>query len=99
MRNYILLPFYAFRSRRESYGDNAVGYVQVKRENQLCTVKAVITPEHRVSKKGYEVTVICNEDDEEVLSATCDSCAASLGKCNFISYISVFYKKQFKSQC
>ncbi len=71
-----------FRSGRESYGDNAIGYVQVKRENNLCTVKAAVTPEHRISKKAYQVTIICNEDEEEVLSAQCDSCVASLGECN-----------------
>jgi hypothetical protein len=45
-------------------------------------VKAAVTPEHRISKKAYQVTIICNEDEEEVLSAQCDSCVASLGECN-----------------
>ncbi|GBM59212.1 hypothetical protein AVEN_60408-1 [Araneus ventricosus] len=67
-------------SGRESYGDSAIGYVQVKYENNLCTVRAIATPEHKISKKGYGVTVICNEEDEVVLSALCDSCAASLGE-------------------
>lgn len=42
-------------------------------------MKAIVTPEHKISKKGYGVTVTCNEEDEVVLSALCDSCAASLG--------------------
>ncbi|GBM65843.1 hypothetical protein AVEN_12897-1 [Araneus ventricosus] len=71
----------AKRSGNESYGDSAIGYVQVKRENNLRTVKAIVTPEHKISNKGYGITVICNEEDEVVLSALCDSCAASLGGC------------------
>ncbi|CAK1547284.1 unnamed protein product [Leptosia nina] len=33
-------------SARASYGDDAVSYVQVKREGNLCTIKAKICPEH-----------------------------------------------------
>ncbi|KAG8175475.1 hypothetical protein JTE90_004167 [Oedothorax gibbosus] len=40
----------ADRSARESFGDNATGYVQVKREGALCIVKVRVTPEH---KHGY----------------------------------------------
>ncbi|GBM95521.1 hypothetical protein AVEN_161419-1 [Araneus ventricosus] len=69
------------RSGRESYGDNAVGYVQVRRDGNLCTVKAKVTPEHSLRKKAYDVTLLCNEVEEEILSVTCDSCAASLGGC------------------
>ncbi|GBN92348.1 hypothetical protein AVEN_109727-1 [Araneus ventricosus] len=62
------------RSGRESYGDSAIGYVQVKSENK-CAVKAIVTPAHKISKKRDGATVICNEEDEVVLSALCDSCA------------------------
>lgn len=80
--NFLLLLLY-FRSGRENYGDNAVGYVQVKRDANLCTVKAKVTPEHNIRKKAYDVTLLCNEVEEEILSVTCDSCAASLGKLSF----------------
>ena len=70
-----------FRSTRESYGDNAIGYVQVKRDGALCTVKARVTPEHKVSKKGYFLTLTCNEKEEKVLSIQCSGCAAGLGGC------------------
>lgn len=50
-----------FSSTRESYGDNAIGYVQIKRDGELCTVKSRVTPEHKVRKEGYRVTAIINE--------------------------------------
>ncbi|CAL1284504.1 unnamed protein product [Larinioides sclopetarius] len=73
------------RSGRESYGDNAIGYVQVKRD--FSTVKAKVTSEHSLRKKAYDVTLLC---DEEILSVALHSCAASLavGKTEkFINYL------------
>ncbi|KAF9793768.1 hypothetical protein SFRURICE_008884 [Spodoptera frugiperda] len=61
----------AARSARETYGDSAVGYVQVKREGNICTVKARITPEHNVRQKCYSVTLVCDEAEETVLSVQC----------------------------
>ncbi|GBM70040.1 hypothetical protein AVEN_220889-1 [Araneus ventricosus] len=81
----------AKRSGRESYGDSAIGYVQVKRETNLCRVKAIVTPLHKITKKGYGVTVICNEEDEVVLSALCDSCAVSLGEYNGFPDLNYIY--------
>lgn len=69
------------RSERESYGDNAMGYVQVKREGDICTVKARITPEHSVRKKAYHVTLTCNEIEEKILNVQCEDCAAQQGGC------------------
>ncbi|GBO36944.1 hypothetical protein AVEN_173953-1 [Araneus ventricosus] len=46
------------RSGRESYGDHAVGYVQVRRDANLCIVKAKVTPEHSLRKKAYHVTLL-----------------------------------------
>ncbi|RVE43633.1 hypothetical protein evm_011717 [Chilo suppressalis] len=37
-----------FSSTRESYGHNAIGYVQIKRDGELCTVKSRVTPEHKL---------------------------------------------------
>ncbi|RVE53270.1 hypothetical protein evm_002103 [Chilo suppressalis] len=69
------------RSARESYGDDAIGYVQVKRDGDVCTIKCRITPEHRVRTKPYHCSLQCNEKDQEVLSVTCEDCAASRGGC------------------
>ncbi|XP_047541297.1 uncharacterized protein LOC125074114 [Vanessa atalanta] len=69
------------RSARDSYGDDAIGYVQVKRVGDVCTVKCRITPEHRVRTIPYHCSLECNEKDEEVLNVTCEDCAASRGGC------------------
>lgn len=69
-----------YRSGRESYGDAAIEYVQVKLQGPECTVKCLICPEHRVHNKSYRVTVVLNIVDEEILSIQCHDCAASLGK-------------------
>ncbi|XP_026741056.1 uncharacterized protein LOC113503360 [Trichoplusia ni] len=71
----------ATRSGRESYGDSAIGYVQVKREGNICIVKARITPEHNVRQKCYTVTATCNEAEETVMSVLCEDCAAHKGGC------------------
>ncbi|KAL1446238.1 hypothetical protein WDU94_003678 [Cyamophila willieti] len=71
------------RSARPNYGDKAIGYVQLKRDGSLCTIKAKITPEHRLGEKAYNVVCVINEekDKEEILQADCESCPASQGGC------------------
>ncbi|KAJ8978086.1 hypothetical protein NQ317_004620 [Molorchus minor] len=69
------------RSTKVSYGDNAVGYVQLKREGDVCTVKGKLTPEHKIHKKGYNVCAVINEKEQEVISCTCLGCPASEGGC------------------
>ncbi|CAG9823915.1 unnamed protein product [Phaedon cochleariae] len=65
------------RATRSSYGDNAIGYVQLKRESHKCTVKARITPEHREHGKMYAVSVVVDENENKILSNYCEDCAAS----------------------
>ncbi|XP_046392244.1 uncharacterized protein LOC124160435 [Ischnura elegans] len=69
------------RAGRESYGDNALGYVQVRREGAMCTVKAKVTPEHKLRGSGYKVKAVINEDEDKVLAVECEDCAASTGGC------------------
>lgn len=69
-----------YRAGRESYGDNALGFVQVKREGVVCTVKAKVTPEHKIRGSGYKVKAVIDEDEEKVLSVECEDCAASAGE-------------------
>ncbi|VEN57621.1 unnamed protein product, partial [Callosobruchus maculatus] len=66
---------------RENYGDAALGYVQLKREGHLCTVKAKICPEHKVRNKNYLVTLVVNEQSETVEDVSCNDCPASSGGC------------------
>ncbi|CAG9124563.1 unnamed protein product [Plutella xylostella] len=65
------------KSSRDSYVDTAVGYVEVKREQIQCVVKAKVVPEHKVTIKHYIVTATINEKEDEVIETTCDGCAAS----------------------
>ncbi|KAL4713861.1 hypothetical protein ACJJTC_015515 [Scirpophaga incertulas] len=62
----------AQRSEQECYGDSAVGYVQVIRDEDICVVKARITPEHNVRQKCYAVTCTCNETEETIISVECE---------------------------
>lgn len=68
-----------FRATREAYGDNAIGYVELKREGPLCTLQCKVCPEHRVRSKHYSVELIVNETEEKVLDVVCKDCAASSG--------------------
>ena len=44
-------------SSRETYGDAAIGYVCLKRDENLCILKALVCPEHKVCDKLYQVTL------------------------------------------
>lgn len=72
--------FIYYRSMREDYGDNAVGYVEVKREGSTCIVQSKICPEHKVRSAGYTVICKVDEDANEISELTCQDCAASAGK-------------------
>lgn len=73
--------FNYFRSARTSYGDDAVSYVQVKREGNLYTIKAKICPEHKVHAKLYGVSLVVDEQEETVKSVECHDCVTSQGGC------------------
>ncbi|GBO98521.1 hypothetical protein EVAR_113_1 [Eumeta japonica] len=68
-------------SFRPSYGDDAVSYVQLKREGDICIVKCKVCPEHKVHAKLYSVTLIMDEQEEAVKSIECHDCVASQGGC------------------
>lgn len=56
-----------------------MAYVQLKRVGDICTVKGRITPEHKIHKKAYNVSVQINEKDETILECKCLDCSAALG--------------------
>ncbi|KAF2891965.1 hypothetical protein ILUMI_14208 [Ignelater luminosus] len=64
-------------ANRESYGDAAVGYVQLKRDADLCVVKCRICPELRVKAKNYSVVMEIDERNSKVTRIQCLDCAAS----------------------
>ncbi len=76
---------YSIRSAGEDYGDDAVGYVQLRRTSAVCEVAARVTPEHRVTSKPYRVVAIINEEKEEVSEVRCYDCAAAAGTCKHVA--------------
>ncbi|GBP79691.1 hypothetical protein EVAR_55827_1 [Eumeta japonica] len=66
-----------YRSSRASYGDDAISYVQLKRDAHLCTVKCKMCPEHKVHAKLYGCTLIIDEEDDVIVSVVCEDCVAS----------------------
>ncbi|GBP12626.1 hypothetical protein EVAR_10282_1 [Eumeta japonica] len=68
-------------SSRASYGDDAISYVQLKRDAHLCTVKCKMCPEHKVHAKLYGCTLIIDEEDDVIVSVVCEDCVASRGGC------------------
>lgn len=71
-----------YRSSRESYGDQVIGYVCLKRNGSLGTsiIKCKVCPEHHVHNKGYSVTLIIHEKDEKVIDVQYHDCAALSSK-------------------
>ncbi|GBP17856.1 hypothetical protein EVAR_7849_1 [Eumeta japonica] len=76
-------------SSRPSYGDDAISYVQLKREGNICTVKCKICPEHKVHAKLYAVTLIVDEEEEKVTSIQCHDCVAArvVQTCHSTTYV------------
>lgn len=68
-----------FRARREEYGDASIGYVQVKRVGNLCTVKSKVCPEHRIRAAQYNVVLEVDEVVKKVKNVQCFSCVAGEG--------------------
>ncbi|KAK4006151.1 hypothetical protein OUZ56_011306 [Daphnia magna] len=71
----------ATRNGRESYGDSAIGYVQIKRTEKYCTIVAACCPEQSVRSKSYRVQVEVDLENSEIKSAICHDCVASAGGC------------------
>lgn len=69
-----------FSSSREAYGDDAIGWVQLKRGKGCCTVKGRIVPEHKVRDKAYHVEVVFDEKNSKIKKAQCQDCSASSGR-------------------
>ncbi|GBP95281.1 hypothetical protein EVAR_97225_1 [Eumeta japonica] len=57
-----IVQFCQTRSARQSYGDDAVGYVHLHRNANLCTVKCKISPEDKVRSKPYSATMVVDEE-------------------------------------
>jgi hypothetical protein len=71
----------AMRNGRESYGESAIGYVQLKREGHITTVLSCFAPEHKVTSNGYKVEIVVDSAKGEITSCKCYGCIAALGGC------------------
>ncbi|KAJ8685669.1 hypothetical protein QAD02_021462 [Eretmocerus hayati] len=71
----------SIRAARANYGDEAIGRVQLRRVECQCVVRASITPEHKIHRKAYSVTIEIDEKEELVTKAQCHDCVASAGGC------------------
>ncbi|GBP65774.1 hypothetical protein EVAR_30832_1 [Eumeta japonica] len=88
------------RSSRPSYGDDAVSYVQLKREGDICIVKCKVCPEHKVHAKLYSVTLIMDEQEEAVKSIECHDCVASQGGCKHaIAFLMWIHRRSEEPSC
>ena len=65
---------------RKSYTSAAVGRVSLKRNGDMCYVKAEVCPEHRQSAKNYQVSMVVDEKNDVVTDLKCEDCVASQGK-------------------
>ncbi|KAL4710149.1 hypothetical protein ACJJTC_006446 [Scirpophaga incertulas] len=88
------------RSSRACYGDDAISYVQVKRDGKFCTVKCKICPEHKVHVKLYRCTLVLNEEDEVIESVQCEDCLASQGGCKHaIAFLMWVHRRSEEPSC
>ncbi|GBP31447.1 hypothetical protein EVAR_17936_1 [Eumeta japonica] len=86
-------------SSRPSYGDDAVSYVQLKREGDIC-IKCKVCPEHKVHAKLYSVTLIMDEQEEAVKSIECHDCVASQGGCKHaIAFLMWIHRRSEEPSC
>lgn len=105
LRLCFLLPFikqivFISRSLRQSYGDDAVGYVQLRRDAKLCTVKCKICPEHKVRMKPYSATIVVDEENDVIVSVQCHDCAASQGGCKHaVAFIMWVHRRSEEPSC
>ncbi|KAH1023674.1 hypothetical protein HUJ05_003285 [Dendroctonus ponderosae] len=67
--------------REKAYGDASVGYVQLKRKNNVCVVKCQICPEHGVRSQNYSIILEVDKSEENKVKAECQDCAAPTGGC------------------
>ena len=69
------------RAERESYGECAIGWVQVRRVINVFKLVAAICPEHKCTSTSYTVEAEVDVEKEEIISARCQTCIASNGGC------------------
>ncbi|KAL1487866.1 hypothetical protein ABEB36_015516 [Hypothenemus hampei] len=85
---------------RESYGDDAIGWVQLCRKKEVCTVKCQMCPEHKVRSASYKVTLVVNEKKRQIISCECHDCVASLGGCKHaVAFLMWVHRRSEEPSC
>lgn len=59
---------------KDIYIDTAIGYVELKREDNICTVKCRLESEHVVEKKLYIVSAVIDESSDTIVKIECQEC-------------------------
>ena len=78
MNAYLFFRFNS--SMRKENVNNAIGFVRLKRETDICTVKCEICPELKIRANNYKATIVVNEKSSQISSLECHDCAASTGE-------------------
>ena len=71
----------SLRSLKESYGEAAVGHVQVRRDGNKVSVIAAVSPEQKVASKSFKVEIVVDIKAGSVTSMGCYDCKSSRGGC------------------
>jgi hypothetical protein len=86
------------RSGRESYGESAIDYVQLKREGHINTVLSCVSPEHKVTSNGYKVEIVVDSSKGEITSCKCYGCIVALGRCKHQLALLGWMHRRFEDQ-
>lgn len=87
----------AARNGDASYGDVAVGYVQLKRSLEKCSIVAAVAPEHRIHSACYRVHMEIDLENCKIISVQCHDCIASAGGCKHaLTFLGWMYRKSEK---
>ncbi|CAH2104028.1 unnamed protein product [Euphydryas editha] len=87
-------------SSKESYGDNAIGYVQLQRKDGICTVKCKMCPEHKIRTKAYNVKMVVNERDSKIINCQCHDCTSSSGGCKHaVAFLMWLHRRTEEPEC
>lgn len=74
--------------------------MQLQRTQTICTIKCTICPEHKVHSKPYSVTLIVDEQEDDVLQVTCHDCPASTGGCKHaVAFLMWCHRRSEEPSC
>ena len=81
------------------YGNSAIGYVQVKREGNVCKVLGDVVPEHKVKSTCYEVEAKIDLENQKINYAQCNGCVALYRGCKHALAFIAWLHRNTEEQC